>query len=143
NSLLQNISGTFSGSTSAVAGTHTDTATASGTATDDLGHTAVVTASDKANYLGVNPSISIDKQVSLDGLDWHEVGPNNVEDIEILEGTHVYYRVIVSNTSDGPLTLNVSGVTDHAISGTVPVDPSLSGNATDSFFDFGGFGTVT
>src|SRR5204862_1506654 len=69
----------FSGSiTSALSGTHTDTATASGTATDDLGHTALVTASDSANYLGVNPSIAIDKQIGF-GTTWFDVGTRPAE----------------------------------------------------------------
>src|SRR5439155_141649 len=95
-SLAQNITTTFSGSGTAVAGTHTDTATASGTATDDLGHTAVVTASVQANYLGVNPSFFIVKQRPPGST----LFPYTTlfRSKKVLVGTEVDFRAIVTNT---------------------------------------------
>src|SRR5438876_7787785 len=65
----------FTGSVSAVDGLHTDTATASGTATDDFGNTVSVSAHDSANYQGVAASIAIDKQI-VHGTQTFDAGSN-------------------------------------------------------------------
>jgi uncharacterized repeat protein (TIGR01451 family) len=108
----------------------TDTATVSGTYTDDAGVGTPVGATDEADYTGVVAGVSIDKQVSVDGTTWLEDGKNVIADLHLLPGDPVYYRVVVDNTGDTPLTISVS---DLALQGIVP-----SGS-----FLFGGQSTVT
>ena len=115
----------------AASGYQLDTATASGTATDTSGNTKSVTASDQANYTGVTPSISIDKQISVNGgATWVDVGNGNLaQDPTVLTGATVEERVIVSDT----------GAT--ALSGVAVSD--VIGSTAAAGFTFGCAGTTT
>ena len=115
----------------AASGYQLDTATASGTATDTSGNTKSVTASDQANYTGVTPSISIDKQISVNGgATWVDVGNGNLaQDPTVLTGATVEERVIVSDT----------GAT--ALSGVAVSD--VIGSTAAAGFTFGGASTTT
>ncbi|MDA8252993.1 MAG: hypothetical protein M0Z28_28020, partial [Rhodospirillales bacterium] len=92
----------------AVAGAGIDTATATGTASVVNGSatiTQLVRASDSAAYLGLTggpisgasglPSIAVDKQVSVNGSTWVDVGSGVLNDPQTFVGDNVYYRVLV------------------------------------------------
>ncbi|MGH7041358.1 MAG: hypothetical protein ACREFY_04410, partial [Acetobacteraceae bacterium] len=111
------------GTVIAGSGTNYDTATATGTVTAG---TTTVTSTDTAGYTGVTPSITIDKQVSLNGTTWQDVGDGILNGPTALTGGTVYERVIVSDT--GPVAINCATVTD--VNG--PTD-----------FTFAGAGTIT
>ena len=124
-----NPSGTFSGpttiaagssgnlytgvSTTALADAHTDTATFSGTASDDGGHSSTWTASDTATYFGAAPAITIEKDVSVDGgTTWFDA--NNVTGPTLLaSGVAPQFQYIVTNTGNVDLT-NIA-VTDDVL----------------------------
>ncbi|MFB2983083.1 hypothetical protein [Microseira sp. BLCC-F43] len=57
---------TFTGATWQ-AGQHTNTATAATTYTDGVGNTKNLSDTDDANYFGANPSLDVEKLVSVDG----------------------------------------------------------------------------
>ncbi len=96
----------------AVSGQQIDTATVSGTATDDAGNTQPVSATDQANYTGVTAGITIDKQISVDGSHWLDVGNGNLaDDPSLFVGSTVYEQVVVTNTGSTALSgLSVSNV---------------------------------
>jgi uncharacterized repeat protein (TIGR01451 family) len=52
--------------------------------------------SDDAYYFGVDPELTIDKQVSDDQVDWRD-------SIEVQVGSMVYYRFVLENTGNVPL----------------------------------------
>src|SRR5439155_397753 len=131
--LASGASATYTGvSTTALAGLHTDTATASGT------NIVTVTASDQANYLGVNPSIAIDKQIGF-GSTFFDVG-SNLDLKKVLVGTEVDFRAIVTNTTDQALGLTGVGVGDvngPTLTSTITslaqvISATLSGSTTSS-----------
>ncbi len=94
----------------AQAGDQIDTATVNGTVTAS-GQSAPVVAQDSANYVGVSPSITIDKQVSMNGgATWQDVGDGVLNGPTVLAGGSVEERVIVTNT--GSIALNGATVTD-------------------------------
>ncbi|MBW4092089.1 MAG: hypothetical protein HIU82_13425, partial [Proteobacteria bacterium] len=115
------------GTVIAGSGTNYDTATATGTVTTG---TATVTSSDTANYTGVAPAITIDKQVSVNGITWQDVG-TALNDPTVLAGGSVFERVIISNT--GGL----------AISNAVVADISTTGGVFPADFTFGGAASVS
>ncbi|MDR3661209.1 MAG: hypothetical protein P4L86_12610, partial [Mycobacterium sp.] len=87
----------------AVSGHLLDTATVTGTAS--LGSTTQTqTAVDTADYTGVTAAIAIDKQVSVDGSTWVDVGSGVLNDPSALVGGTVYYRAIVTNTGQATET---------------------------------------
>ena len=91
-------------------GTQYDTATATGTITIGSSKTTE-TAQDNAGYVGTAGSITVDKQISVDGCTWLDVGNGNLsQDPNILSGTTLYERVIVVN--DTSTTLNNGHVVD-------------------------------
>lgn len=105
------------------AGAQYDTATVTGTVTDGNGHSASVTASDIALYTGVNGSVTIDKQVSVDGGNtWQDVGNGVLQDPSVLEGGTVEYRVVLDNT--GTVALDNIAVSDSLAPGSVGTPPS-------------------
>src|SRR5207302_1112806 len=117
-SLAQTASTTFTGSTSAVDGVHTDTATASGT-----GGGVTVTDSDSANYQGVTAAITIDKVIHHGTVTFDsDSGPDLPK---VLVGNTVDFNAIVTNTTDGALSLTGVGVSDAGTGA-----PTLSGGAT-------------
>jgi uncharacterized repeat protein (TIGR01451 family) len=91
-------------STTAVAGLQTDTATFHGTATDSAGHTSDWTDSDTASYFGADPSVTILKEVSVDGGEnW--VDANEATGPLLLEsGPAPQFRFTVTNTGNVELT---------------------------------------
>ena len=109
----------------AVAGHQFDTATLTGTVTAG-GVTQGVTASDTADYTGTTPAgnVTIDKQVSLDGTNWVDVGSNVLQDPSVLDGCTVYFRAIVVNGSNAAVNnariadLNGPNFTFHGSSST-------------------------
>ena len=111
----------------AVSGYQLDTATATGTVTDNSGNTGTVTATDQANYTGVTPSISIDKQISVNGgATWQDMGVNNLaQDPIVLTGATIEERVIVTNT--GSIALTSMSVSDISTTGTFPADFTFNG----------------
>ena len=90
----------------------TDTATATGTYTDNLGRTTTVSATDSVDYLGVSASVALDKQISTDGTNWVDAGTGNLtQNPGVLVGATLYERVIVTNTGAVALShLTVSDV---------------------------------
>ncbi len=95
----------------AVAGHQFDTATLTGTVTAG-GVTQGVTASDTADYTGLTGAVAIDKQVSVDGTNWFDVGNGVLNDPTTLAGGTVYYRVLATDNSSGGLSINGAGVSD-------------------------------
>ncbi|MDE2581303.1 MAG: hypothetical protein KGL52_06690, partial [Rhodospirillales bacterium] len=108
-------------------GANYDTATATGTVT---GGTTTVTSTDQANYTGVTPSITIDKQISINGTTWQDVGSGVLNNPTVLAGGTVYERVIVTDT--GALAINNATVSDI----------STTGGVFPSGFSFGGASTI-
>ena len=108
-------------------GNHVDTATASTSFNNQT-----VSDTDQADYTGQTASVFIDKMVSVDGINWIEEGQGNIQDVMLLAGDTVYYRVEVRNT--GEATLNVSGASDHADAGVIPLNPYTN----DYSFTFNG-----
>ena len=87
-----------------------DTATAIGTITVGYSQTTE-TAQDTAGYVGMVGSITVDKQISVDGCTWLDVGAGNVSNSPTLaSGKTLYERVIVVN--DTGETLNNGQVSD-------------------------------
>src|SRR6185437_7992278 len=68
-SLAVGASATIAPSGTVTAGTtlSTDSASVSGVASDAYGNTQTITASDSVDYAGVQPAITLDKQISVDG----------------------------------------------------------------------------
>src|SRR5439155_253638 len=84
-------------------GVQFDTAVVTGTATVTGGVTKAVSASDTADYSAVSPAIVIDDQVSFDGSNWMEVGAGLANPVTFAGGP-AYFRSIVTNLGDAPLT---------------------------------------
>ncbi len=129
---------------SAVTGDQLDTATVTGLASDSVGHNATVTASDQAHYYGTTPSgnngqpygIALDKQISLDGSTWVDVGNANLADNpSVLTGATIYERVIVTNTG----TEAITGAQVIDAGGNGPAGFTVGGSGT---FDLAGGGTI-
>ena len=78
-------------------GYQSDTATVTGTASDAYGNTASVSAHDSANFTGETPSITIDKQISVNGGAWTDIG-NDMTDPLVLAGATVAERVLITNS---------------------------------------------
>ena len=98
-----------------VAGQHTNTATASGSYTDAGGNTTSTDDTDKANYLGAVPALSIDKEGSLD---------DGTDDVAT-PGDLITYTFDIENTGN----VFISGITV-----TDPL-PGLSTIECDAPFD--------
>jgi uncharacterized repeat protein (TIGR01451 family) len=116
--------------TTALAGQQTDQASATATITDGTNTTSVTVAPDNANYLGVVGAVVIEKQVSLDGINWFDAdsptGP------VVIVGQNVKYRVAVTNNSTGGLAATVD-LSDAVIIGSISaLDFKFSGNQTTS-----------
>ena len=111
------------GSSTALCGVQTDTATATGTITLGSG-TAIVSASSKADYQGINGEISLVKEVSVDGgQTWLDLN-NCSNDPTITTGGTVDFRVVVTdigNTAISGLKVTDAGTfaSGHSISGFV------------------------
>jgi len=94
-------------------GQHTNVATASGEYTDGNGNTETDTDTDAANYYGANPSIDVEKYVSIDGgATWQDAdaapGPT------LVVGTNPQFRFTVTN--NGNVTLTNITLTDNTYS---------------------------
>src|SRR5439155_1050734 len=101
------------------------------TATDDLGHTALVTASDSANYLSANAHTANDKQLGF-GICRFDVG-TDLALKKVLVGTEVDFRGIVTNTTDQVLTLTGVTVSDNNGPNLTGGSISLNQSATSTF----------
>ncbi len=55
-------------------GYQADTATLNGSVSDSYGDTGAVSATSGANFTGTTPSITIDKQISVNGGAWTDIG---------------------------------------------------------------------
>ena len=87
------------------AGQHTNTATVTGSYTDDSGVSPQppVSDSDAANYFGAAPAIDIEKLVSVDGgLTWADA--DSVTGPTLLSGTNPQFKFVVTNTGNVALT---------------------------------------
>jgi hypothetical protein len=106
----------FSAAGVATAGVYSNTGTASGDYTDDIGQTTSPEATDTSGYTGVEASIAIDKdtQVTADGT--------SVEGKSVLAGTPITWVYTVTNDGDVALA-NVDVSDDQG----VVVSPELSG----------------
>jgi hypothetical protein len=100
----------YTGSTTAVNGLQIDTATANVTVTDLAGTTSG-TNTDQANYIGVTPTITIEKDVSVDGgLTWSDA--NSATGPTLLSGfASPMFQYKVTNT--GNVDLAAPTVTDN------------------------------
>src|SRR4051812_22269447 len=74
-----------------------------------ISNLATISATDTADYNALTPSITVDKQVSLDGTTWQDQG-TLLEDPTTLVGNKVYFRAIVTDT--GETTLDDDTLTD-------------------------------
>jgi uncharacterized repeat protein (TIGR01451 family) len=109
------------------AGQYTNIATVNA---KDLSGQDVAPDADPANYLGVVGAVVIEKQVSLDGINWFDAdsptGP------VVIVGQNVKYRVAVTNNSTGGLAATVD-LSDAVIIGSISaLDFKFSGNQTTS-----------
>ena len=98
--------GTISDTATVIAGSgyQSDTATLTGTAYDSYGDTASVSATDSANFTGETYGITIDKQISTDGVHWQDVGDGVLQDPTVAAGSSVYEQVILVNTGSVAIT---------------------------------------
>jgi uncharacterized repeat protein (TIGR01451 family) len=89
------------------AGLQTDTGTLTGSFTDNNGVQTNINISDTATYFGANPSVTIEKDVSVDGgHTW--VDANSATGPTLLaSGDAPEFRYIVANTGNVGLTINV------------------------------------
>jgi hypothetical protein len=102
----------------AVIGDYVNLGTVTGSFTDDLQNTEIVSAEDYSSYFGANPGIFIDKVT------------NGADGLTILEGSEVTWTYTVSNTGN----VGLSGVNLTDDQGEVPV--YLSGDAdSDNILD--------
>jgi uncharacterized repeat protein (TIGR01451 family) len=109
------------------AGQYTNIATVNA---KDLSGQDVAPDADPANYLGVVGAVVIEKQVSLDGINWFDAdsptGP------VVIVGQNVKYRVAVTNNSTGGLAATID-LSDAVIIGSISaLDFKFSGNQTTS-----------
>ena len=132
--VAQSDSHTYTFSTSAVDGTHTDTATVHGTVSDSSGNTATLEGSDQAVYIGATAGVGLDKQISGDGTTFGD-GPLVILANADGGAPTVYYQAIVSNTTDADLDLVVTSFTDDnpVVSDTTNYTVSQSDSITYSF----------
>src|SRR5205085_1944541 len=79
-----------------------NTATVTGTAAGGT-QTTPVSATDTADYSGLTASITLDKEVSLDGTTWFDEGVLLQNPTEFV-GQTVYFRAIVTDTGTSGLT---------------------------------------
>jgi uncharacterized membrane protein len=120
------------------AGQHTNTATTSGTYTDNGGHTTTKTDTDDANYFGANPSIDVEKYVSGDGgTTW--VDADSATGPSILTGNNPQFKFVVTNTGNVALSnvslgdnkFNLNGLTGDLNTGNSQYDiGTLAANAS-------------
>jgi hypothetical protein len=110
----------------AASGYQLDTATVNGTATDSVGNTAAVTASDQANYTGgpLNPNVSILKTVT-------SVGGVAGDPAVTYAGEVINYNVVVTNT--GNVTLTNVVVTDPTLGITLGTLASLAPGVSKTY----------
>src|SRR6185312_12951572 len=81
-----------------------DSASVSGTATDAYGNTQTVTASDSVDYMGVQPAITLDEQLVVNGTIF-EAGNGVLSPYPtVLAGSTLTERDIVTNTGTVALT---------------------------------------
>ena len=112
--------GTISDTATVIAGSgyQSDTATLTGTAYDSYGDTASVSATDSANFTGETYGITIDKQISTDGVHWQDVGDGVLQDPTVAAGSSVYEQVILVNTGSVAITnASVSDVDGDGLAG--------------------------
>src|SRR5439155_541084 len=99
-------------SSTAVAGSYSNTGTATARFTDSAGHSRTTTASNTSSYFGASPQVSISK-VTVDGA-------TSGDGLSILSGETISWRYTVTNTGNVPLS-NVS-VTDSQAGVTPKLD---------------------
>jgi hypothetical protein len=103
-------------------GLNPDTATATDSFTDDATHTQPLSMSDDASYTGVTAGVTIDKQISVDGIHWLDMGVGTLDSLDLLVGSTAYYRAIVTNTGGLSETVGVTDVPAATV--------KFAGNAT-------------
>ncbi len=112
------------GPTPAQVGQHTNTATATG-----LYQNQTLTDADDANYYAPpQPAIDVEKYVSVDGQStWQDAdlppGPQTAV------GAMVYFRFVVTNTGNVPLSNVTLSDTVYALGGCSPIPPPLPAGA--------------
>ena len=109
-------------------GTTPNTASVTADYTDDCDATLQRSDSDSAAYYGADvPDLTLDKQVSCDGVTWYDV--DGVDDTapEILAGETVYYRVLLS-AANGNVPLGNVVVSDPDVTLTRQADQSGNGD---------------
>lgn len=81
-------------------------------------------------------AVSIDKQVSADGVTWQDVGAGVLNGPTVLTGSTVYERVIVTNTGQFPITgasvTDVNGPADFTFAGSSTISTLGSGQSLTS-----------
>ena len=105
---------TCTASGTAITGDYTNTGTASGSYTDDAGHSRTDTETDTSSYFGADPQIAIDKVTVA--------GTESGDDLVILTGESIIWRYSVTNVGNVPLstilvTDSEEGVTPAYVSG--------------------------
>src|SRR6185369_3173446 len=104
----------FTASGTSVTGAYSNTGTASGSFTDNAGHSRTDTATDTSSYFGVDPQIAINK-VTVDGA-------ISGDGLNILTGESISWRYTVTNVGNVALsgvtvTDSVPGVSPAYVSG--------------------------
>jgi hypothetical protein len=86
-----------------MAGQHSNTATASGSFTDDNNDTDTATDTDLAHYFGAAPAIDVEKYVSIDGgVTWFDADTPTGPFLN--SGTDPQFRFVVTNTGNVDLS---------------------------------------
>jgi hypothetical protein len=106
-------------------GQHTNTATTSGTYTDDNGATSNVDDSDDANYFGADPSITIDKVTN------NQSGAAIGDGLLIQVGSDIQWIYTVTN--DGNVALSNIVVDDDQLDNDPIFNREISGNGNEVF----------
>jgi uncharacterized repeat protein (TIGR01451 family) len=107
----------YYGPVTALEGQHTNTATATGDYSVLRNGASTVTNTSNANYFGLNPSINVVKQISINNVTW--VDADMPPGIYVVTGLNIYYRFTVTN--DGNVELTNITLTDdtYDLSGAI------------------------
>ncbi|MEQ8756428.1 MAG: hypothetical protein RID09_23340 [Coleofasciculus sp. G1-WW12-02] len=132
---------TYQGNGTAQAGDYSNLGTVTGNYTDDLGNTENVTDDDPSNYFGADPSIDVEKYVSVDGGNTF-VDADNPTGPLLTEGNgDPIFKFVVQNTGNVALTGVTLSDSDFALN-LAPFDlaanDGVAGGADEFVYTFNG-----